>query len=502
MKSPSLSSLRPIGALVTALTLAALFFFTWSTLVGATPLQEGTPPLVSAAKGAPAGPSLPTVAVQAVAAEQRPVAAPLGPLGPGAAPLSRSPLAINCGGAAACNTVVTFDTRIGGGASQDVWETYSCMDTGIFSTLGYSETGYTFNNPVVQDVSLAVPLVMSDGVISMNVFAALGNSCGTNCLYGSENKNLTIYRHAIYTDAPSADYTAILDSDNMAGFGDLIIACGSGDPGWCAGQIRADITCNNYTINDTTEGGSDNIIYYDSPNWPVVRYAYDGPERVYRIVVSDPSAYHFTFHYPGSATLPYNNYMSYGLLDSTCDQRDLFGGPAYPEAAFVGEGTYTTTQSTHVLMPGTYYLVVDGMHMPTHGDSFELDIECAPVSMIYLPLVAKNHATVPTILSVNPASGPVETEFWFTGIGFRASETVSDWFTSPSGTRYDMGSFSASTYGSFMRGLQLTGPWPTGTYRYYARGAQSQQTASIAFRITASMAQFAMEEPQISFSVR
>lgn len=486
---------HPLGATFTALALAALFFFAWSQLAQATPPQEGVPPLTLALKNAAEGTAMPAVRVQTAASPLTTMF--VGPPGPDLATAPEAPLTI-CGvlGAASCNTVIRFDTR-NGLVAGPYWNDYNCVNHSVFpvNSLTYNETGYVFTPPAVRDVSLAVPLVMSDGVQSMNVFAALATSCSNNaCIAGSENKNLIIYRHAIYLDAPAIPYTAILDSDNMNGFGDLIIACGSGSAGWCSAQYT-DITCNNYTINGTTVGGNDNIIYYDSPYWVDV-YAFDGPERVYRIVVNEPRVYSFTLHYAGNPSLVYNNYMGYFLLDSACDQRDVLGGPASPQMPFVGEGMTNTTSSSHLLMPGTYYLVVDGMHLPTQGDAFQLDVQCMPVPTIYLPLVVRNRPSEPTVF-VNPASGPVGTEFYFTGIVFAPNEAISHWINEPNGTRHDIPGFTASSDGSFVYIVQLVSGWPTGTYRYSARGAVSQQTASVTFLITSSMAQFEMEERQI-----
>jgi hypothetical protein len=277
-------------------------------------------------------------------------------------------------------------------------------------------------------------------------------------------------------------YTTVVDSDNMNGFGDMIVACGSPNSGWCSGAYSADITCSDYTINGTTQGGPDNIIYYDALGWQD-NYAYDGPERIYRIQVANTSYFSFTLHYSGSETLSYNNYMSYFILDDACDQRDVWANATSPNHLLIGEGTYTWTQSAHIMTPGTYDLVVDGVHLPTQGDAFTLDVQCTQVEEIALPLVLKSYPPIP-YLTVDPASGPLGTQFTFTGFNFTPGETVSQWFTNPQGSRTDLSDATANSQGQFGYLVTLSGGWPKGTYTYYARGAQSQHTASVNFQIT------------------
>jgi hypothetical protein len=388
-------------------------------------------------------------------------------------------------GTASCNTVVRFDTR--DAMASTLWNDYNCVNHSVFSpgSLTYDEVGYTVDLGQVRDFSLAVPLVMSDGLTSMNVFAGIFSECdNSSCLFGSENKELVIYRHAIYVDDPVGTYTTVLDSDNMNGFGDMIVACGSPNSGWCSAAYSADITCSDYTIDGTTQGGPDNIIFYDAVGWQD-NYAYDGPERVYRIQVTDTSYFSFTLHYSGSETLNYKNYMSYFILDDTCDQRDVWANPESPNSLLIGEETYTMTQSAHLMTPGTYYLVVDGVHLPTQGDAFKLDVQCAEVEKVLLPLALRNYPPIPA-LSVNPSSGPVGTQFTFTGINFTPGEIISQWFIDPLGGRTDLSDTTANSQGQFGTLLTLTGPWPTGTYTFYARGAQSQHTAGVNFQTTVS----------------
>ncbi|MBN1259498.1 MAG: hypothetical protein JXB35_02355 [Anaerolineae bacterium] len=386
----------------------------------------------------------------------------------------------------ACNTVVQYDTR---NSLTSAWSDYNCLDHNIFpaGSLLFREQGITIPMPQQADLSLAVPLVMSDGLQVMNVFGGLLTECDNDsCIAGSENKARTIYRHAIQPNAATGVYSAVVDSDNMNGFGHVIIACGDPNPGWCASTFTADITCADYTINDTTEGGADNITLYDPRYW-ISPFAYDGPERVYRVRVTQPRVYTFTLHYSGSPTLPYKNYMSYFLLDATCDQNNVFDNPAPPDNHLaVGEDTYTMTQGMYTLMPGTYYLVVDSMHMPYTGDAFQLDVACQPLGTIYLPLLVRGYPPIPT-LTVTPGSGPVGTEFVFTGVDFKPFETVSQWFTNPQGTRYDLPNIIANSQGGFGMTLELTGIWPAGTYTYYALGDESQHTASVNFNLTTSV---------------
>jgi hypothetical protein len=391
MKHLILSRIRRVWAVVAVLVLTTLLYFAWSLVVnGAAALQSAAPP---AAAGVEAEPILPplTAVAQASCADSVPASARL--RSPASALLSQPCASTNgCPPLTAkkCNTVFGFDTSVP--QATQMWDNYNCMDTSVFTanTLTYKEVGYTVKLTEELDLSLAVPLVVTQGQEAMNVFAAILTDCDNNaCVAGSENRELVIYRHAIYPSAPARVYTTVVDSDNMNGYGEMIIACGNPNPGWCEDVVSADITCSNYTINGTTNGGPDDIIYYDARYW-VDNLAYDGPERVYRIALTQPRIFTFTLHYSGSATLPYYNYMSYFILDDACDQRDVWDNPGPPHRLRVGEGTSTTTYSTLFMSPGTYYLVVDGVHMPTQGDAFQLDVECLVPYMVYLPLVLKN----------------------------------------------------------------------------------------------------------------
>lgn len=405
------------------------------------------------------------------------------------APPSSAPSMLGASSAAAsCNSVIVYDI---GAKGTGTWDDYGCVDHTVFPTgsLTYGEAVDAVGGTSGWDLSLAVPLVMSDGHgNSLNVFAGLlfSSTNPNSCVAGSENKQLTMYRHAIVPNAPLDSYTIIADSDNMTGFLHMIVACGSPNTGWCAtpAAARPDIVCANYTISDTTEGGPDDITLYDARYW-VDEYAYDGPERVYRIVVTQTVAFTFTLHYSGNPDLLYNNYMSYFLLDSACDQHHVWDNPAPPEHLVIGEstvtGTVTQTHGVYVMPPGTYYLVVDGMHLPYQGDSFLLDVECTRPNVLYLPVVLRNYSSVPVVM-VDPSSGPSGTTFRLIGTGFTPNENVSHWVTDPGGNPHDLGILQASSGGVFALNLKVTGP--AGTYTYSARGAQSQQTASVNFVIT------------------
>jgi len=495
MKFFSLFRAHRVWAVVVTLTLTALLYFAWAVVAeGAVPLQNDAPPLsapveVTVVRPSPADPpgQVPPPVMAQVASASGPVssapASPSEPCSPAAAcPPPGSP--------AACNTVVQFDTSLPQHA--DIWTDYNCVKYSVFpaGTLDQNEVGYTIELTEELDLSLAVTLVESvthqTVVTHMNVFAAILTDCDNNaCIAGSENKNLDIYRHAVYTNASPAVYNAVLDSDNIDGFGDMIIACGNPNPGWCSSVIRADITCNDYTISDTTAGGPDDITYYIPRYW-VNKYAYDGPERVYSIVLTETAFFTFTLHYSGSETLPYNSYMSYFLLDDTCNQRDVWDNPASPEHLFIGERTYTSTQGVYAIPAGTYYLVVDGMHLP-QGDAFQLDVQCVKPETVFLPLVLRNYPPIPTV-TVNPTSGPSETTFWFTGVNFDPNETVSHWIIAPGG-KVDISppTIQANSQGQFLLSIPFGVGWPTGTYTYHALGAQSQQEATVNFQITASV---------------
>ena len=200
--------------------------------------------------------------------------------------------------------------------------------------------------------------------------------------------------------------------------------------------------------------------------------------------MADTSFFSFTLHYSGSETLPYNNYMSYFILDNTCDQRNVWDNPRYPEPLLVGETTTKTTSSSHIMRPGTYYLVVDSMHLPTQGDAFKLDVHCTEIPEVYLPLVLKDYPPIPTV-TADPTSGPAGTEFHLNGSNFTPGETVSHWMTGPGGTPIQLtpSTFSANSQGRF-GWLFNTTSWPTGIYTYYALGDQSQHEASVTFEIT------------------
>jgi hypothetical protein len=291
-------------------------------------------------------------------------------------------------------TAVTCNSLLRGDRNDDTnqWSTYNCMNPAIFASLPYSEALYTLSIPETGlDFSLAIPNVESrtvgSNVVFMNAFGAVLDSCDSGqCIASSHVKDLAIYQHAIVPDAPVKTYNLVVDSDNMSGSFDAIIACGQHATGWCsaAGVVSATLPCGTYTVHGDTNSakGRDEITYYD------INYAYDGPEVTYKIVLTESRYLSLTLHYAGNPAMDYFNYMSFFLMDETCNQRDWlwFGGVAGEPSA--------PSVSGHQgwLAPGTYYLVVDGMHMPTQGDKFALDVICqAPaVSRSYLPIVLRN----------------------------------------------------------------------------------------------------------------
>jgi hypothetical protein len=247
----------------------------------------------------------------------------------------------------------------------------------------YSETLYTLS--IVSDsldFGLAIPLATE----KMNNFGAVLNSCESDdCPTSTHVKDLRIYQHAIVPDAPKKEYILSIDSPNMVGRGDAIVSCGSHNIGWCddAGVVSATLPCgdSSYTLLDNTDNGLDNIIYYNT------NFAYDGPELTYKVVLTKTQYVTATLYYSGNLAMDYFNYMSFFLLDDTCDQRSrvLYSG-------LTGESGVTKGSDSKKLPAGTYYLVVDGIHMPQAGDAFRLDLVCTPPDeyLIYLPIVLRN----------------------------------------------------------------------------------------------------------------
>jgi uncharacterized repeat protein (TIGR01451 family) len=265
-----------------------------------------------------------------------------------------------------CNTVVQHwaNDRV-----DRQWITYSCLDTDIFADLPYSETLYAISIVTNSlDVSLAIPQT----VTGMNVFGGVLTGCNSDdCQAATHNKGATIYQHAVIPDAPTQDYTFVIDSDNMSGYGDAIIACGRHDTGWCEDAISTtQLACGDYTIHDNTDYGLDNITFYGS------NLAYDGPEMTYKLVLTDTRFLSPTLFYSGNESMPYHSYLAYFLLDYTCNQRQV-----YMYSGLAGETGDRASSYARWLPAGTYYLVVDGLHMPSGGDAFRLDMLCSALEV-------------------------------------------------------------------------------------------------------------------------
>jgi hypothetical protein len=293
--------------------------------------------------------------------------------------------AVPCTPGNCTDAVETFCNRVENWSNDDIlqWTDYKCLDTSIFPSVPYSETLYTLS--IVSDsldFGLAIPLATE----KMNNFGAVLNSCESDdCPTATHVKDLRIHQHAIVPDAPKKEYILSIDSPNMVGRGDAIVSCGSHDTGWCddQGVVSATLPCgdSSYTLLDNTDNGLDNIIYYNT------NFAYDGPELTYKVVLTKTQYVTATLHYTGNRALVYFNYMSFFLLDNTCDQRSkvLYSG-------LTGETMeHPTATASARLLAGTYYLVVDGIHMPRGGDAFRLDLVCTAPDLVYLPIVLRNH---------------------------------------------------------------------------------------------------------------
>lgn len=275
-----------------------------------------------------------------------------------------------------CNSVI----RKWRNDSSSVWDTYACLDTKVFASLPFSETHYAIvvDQPNV-DLSVAIP----ETTFGMNVFAALLDDCDNGaCAGASHVVSQTILQHAVVQNAAQKTYNLTIDSANLVGQGDAIVACGSTQTGWCANAVAQTLSCRNQRIEDTLSGKPDAITNYG------LTLFYDGPEVTYRLLVTDTRYISTTVFYSGSQALAYNNYMSSFLLADTCNQRDLllFSGLA-------GETGSTAATKGRWLTPGTYYLVVDGMHMPDGGDAFSMDFAC--------------EAPPVTVTLIDPAGAPL-----------------------------------------------------------------------------------------------
>jgi uncharacterized repeat protein (TIGR01451 family) len=270
---------------------------------------------------------------------------------------------------AACNTLIAGWRNI----DAQQWTTYTncpASSSPVWASLPFSEALYSV--AITQaglDVGVAVPMVQR----GMDVFAALLDTCdNAMCLAGSNNyyigESPFIEQHAVLLDADPKTYTLVMDSPNLAGHGDAIVSCGRHASGWCEAAAVETLSCGSYTISDTTSNGQDDIIAYYP--W-AYNLAYDGPEITYKLVLTEGRYLSPTLHYSGNLAANYYNYLSLFVLGGACEQRStlLFAG-------LVGDGT-DGASSDHLWLPaGTYYLVVDGIHMPHGGDAFRLDMVC------------------------------------------------------------------------------------------------------------------------------
>jgi uncharacterized repeat protein (TIGR01451 family) len=357
---------------------------------------------------------------------------------------------------ATCNITVAW-------TNDDIkqWDTYDCLDATIFpGGVTYSETLYTISivTPSL-DLSLAIPKAMTTAGDVMDNFGAILDRCDNDhCLAATHVKDLTIHQHAIVPNAPTKVYTLAIDSPNMKGFGDAIIACGSHNTGWCddPGVVSETLACGNYSISGDTEEGLDNITHYD------ISLAFDGPEVTYKLVLTESRYFSTTLYYPGNLVMDYYNYMAFFLLGSTCDQRSSLRWGAQGESPM---GVPNTDAGW--LPPGTYYLVVDGSHMPARGDAFDLDIGCAGVE------IAKTAAD----LNGGPLYSGDEIEYTVTlrntgGIALPALKVQDD---IPDRTTYVPGSAQGTPDAG------ITGPSPlAATWGNVAAG----KTVTLTFRVT------------------
>ncbi|MFL5804411.1 MAG: hypothetical protein ACJ8CR_22045 [Roseiflexaceae bacterium] len=90
--------------------------------------------------------------------------------------------------------------------------------------------------------------------------------------------------------------------------------------------------------------------------------------------------------------------------------------------------------------------------------------------------------------SVTPAEGSVRAAFQLTGAGFRASETLELWITSPGGIYYLAGTTRADSRGRIgyapTQIVQLAAGSPTGVYGYHYRGTRSGVRVDLYFTFT------------------
>jgi hypothetical protein len=90
--------------------------------------------------------------------------------------------------------------------------------------------------------------------------------------------------------------------------------------------------------------------------------------------------------------------------------------------------------------------------------------------------------------SVTPAEGSARAAFQLTGAGFRASETLELWITSPDGIYYLAGTTRADSRGRIgyapTQIVQLSAGSATGVYGYHYRGTRSGVRVDLYFTFT------------------
>ena len=278
----------------------------------------------------------------------------------------------NCSSATAvtCNSVFSWTNNLG-----NQWSTYNCLNTSFFSSTPYQEALFTV---AITATGLDVGWSVPRHTVNMDIFGAILSQCDNEtCLSGGHVVDYDIKQNAILSDAAVATYPLVIDSPNMNGFGDAILACGEHDSGWCwdADVVSTTVPCGVGTLSWTTDSGSDKIIDYG------IGYAMDGPEVVAHLVLTSPSFLGMRLTV-GSGRIPqYHEYLRFFVLDDACDQRDVL-----IDSLFVEENTYR--QAAGHLEPGDYYIVVDGSHLPQGGLGFDLGIACLA-----------NHVNLPVTLT-------------------------------------------------------------------------------------------------------
>ena len=281
----------------------------------------------------------------------------------------------NCSAATAvsCGSVFTWAQNLG-----NQWSSYPCLYPGVFASLPAQEALFSLAITATDlDVSLSVPEIVTG---MQDLFYANLTACDNDtCVASGWVKDGSNAGDAILQEPATGTYRLVIDSPDMDGFGRAIVACGSHATGWCDAVVSDTLACDTYSFTGTTDGGTDNVLDYNN------RYAWDGPEVVYRLTLTDTRFLSLTLHYAGNTLRDFNRYMTFFVLDSDCDQRHCeFGG------GFAGETGPTRTSAAGLVVSGTYYVVVDGYWMPDRGDAFSMDVGCLPPWEILLPVVLRD----------------------------------------------------------------------------------------------------------------